>query len=64
VSAVTLGSALGFTRSYFVPSLPVIPPMYAVVSVLGVSTLVGIVFGVWPALKAARPDPVESFRYE
>ena len=59
VLAVILGLALGYS-----PNLPAVPPLWAIASGLGVSTLVGILFGVWPAAKAADLDPVESLRYE
>ena len=47
-----------------VPSLPASVPVWAVLAGLLVSITVGLLFGVWPAQKAARLDPVECLRYE
>ena len=47
-----------------VPSLPASIPTWAVVTGLTVSVGVGLIFGVWPARKASRLDPIECLRYE
>jgi putative ABC transport system permease protein len=75
VEAMTLtgaGGVLGIAISILitmlvgalVPSLPSVVPVWALVTGFTVSVAIGVFFGVWPAVMAARLDPVEALRYE
>jgi putative ABC transport system permease protein len=67
-----LGGLLGMLFGWLIsiaaglvfPTLPTAVPLWAVASGLLVSVGVGLFFGIWPASKAARLDPVEALRYE
>jgi len=47
-----------------IPSLPAQVPLWAILAGLGTSIGVGLIFGVLPARKASRLDPIECLRYE
>jgi putative ABC transport system permease protein len=59
-----LGLALGTGGSWLLgrlfPSLPMGAPLWALLSALGVALSTGVLFGVMPARRAARLDPVQA----
>ncbi len=64
VIGVLLGGGISLLINLAVPTLPSSIPLWAVVLAVGVSMSVGLFFGMYPAIKAARLDPVEALRYE
>jgi putative ABC transport system permease protein len=64
VFGIILATAISFIIMAFLPSLPAMIPLWAVITGLTVSVAIGLIFGVWPARKAAQLDPIESLRYE
>ena len=63
VIGVVLGILGGNATAYFLKLAPVIPVDWVVIGLL-ICSIVGIVFGTYPAYKAANLDPIESPRYE
>jgi putative ABC transport system permease protein len=64
VIGIVLGWLLSTAIRTFVPSLPSSVPLWSVVAGFSVATSLGLFFGMWPALKAARLDPIAALRYE
>ncbi len=63
VIGVVLGILGGNSAAYFLKLPPVIPLDWVVIG-LTICSIVGVLFGTYPAYKAANLDPIESLRYE
>jgi putative ABC transport system permease protein len=63
-----LGLVLGVGTSILVrtawPSIPASTPLSSVLAALGASAVTGVVFGMLPAVRASRLDPVAALRHE
>ena len=62
-AGVVFGILGGNATAYFLKLPPVIPVDWIVIGLV-ICSIVGIVFGTYPAWKAANLDPIESLRYE
>ena len=67
----TLGGFIGIGLGLAIPSLitfatemPTVITLWSIILSLGISVTVGIVFGLYPAVRASRLDPIEALRHE
>jgi putative ABC transport system permease protein len=62
-----IGIAMGYAASWitdFAAGIPAQVPLWAVMLGLGVSSAIGLLFGIYPAARAARRDPAVALRSE
>ena len=67
VAGGALGLLLGFGAAYLVDAIVGVPaaaPLWAVLAALATSSSSGLIFGIYPAWKASRLDPIDCLRYE
>ena len=65
VAGLIIGYGIGALAASLIPGFPAAhTPVWAIFLALGFSLLVGVVFGILPAAKAANLDPIASLRYE
>ena len=64
VMGILLGYLLSFSIRVLLPSLPSTVPLWSVFVGFLVSISIGLFFGMWPAMKASRLDPIVALHHE
>jgi putative ABC transport system permease protein len=62
-----IGIAAGFGSSRIIALIaewPTVVTFTSIAVAFGVSVFIGLLFGIYPAMQAAKLDPIEAIRYE
>jgi putative ABC transport system permease protein len=64
LTGILLGAAVPYSVNFFAPTIRIRIPLLAICLGFGVTVAVGLVFGMYPAVRASRMSPVDALRYE
>jgi len=63
IIGIIIGVSLAFVVTKIV-SIPFVISIYSILLAVGVSTVVGVLFGIYPAQRAAKLSPIDALKYE
>jgi putative ABC transport system permease protein len=63
IAGLTIGASLA-TLIRVASPIPAEVPLWSIGAAIIMATISGVLFGLWPAWRASRLDPVEALRYE
>lgn len=67
VTGGLIGTILGIGVGYLLSNIlkvPFTPPIFSIIGAMFISIIIGLIFGIYPARRAAKMNPIEALKYE